>query len=266
MSGAGNDFVVIDNRSRQVRNGSRAARILCDRRWGIGADGLLLLEKSRRAEYRMMYFNADGSYGGMCGNGGRCMARFAVMNGLAPRKHRFEALQHIYLASVKNSEVELSMIDPVGLRLEKKIRLQGKSVSVSHVDTGSPHVVVVCSALGARKRLKSVDVVTLGREIRDHAAFKPGGTNVNFIERMRGNLIAIRTYERGVEAETMACGTGSIAAAIVASRLWELRSPIDVIPESKKTLRVEFVDNGTNITNVRLIGPAVVSFYGIFAL
>jgi diaminopimelate epimerase len=120
--------------------------------------------------------------------------------------------------------------------------------------------------LGAGKRLKSVDVVSLGREIRNHAAFKPGGTNVNFIERMKGNLIRVRTYERGVEAETMACGTGSIASAIVASRLWNLRSPIDVIPESKKTLRVQFDDDGTDITNIRLTGPAVVSFYGIFAL
>jgi len=260
MSGAGNDFVVIDNRSKQIRNGPRAARILCDRRWGVGADGLLLLEKSRKADYRMTYFNADGSYGGMCGNGGRCIARYAVLNGIAPRKHRFEALKYIYVASVRGTEIELSMKDPCELQLHKRIRVGGKTVSVSFVDTGSAHVVVSCSALGRQETLKSVDVVGLGRKIRYHAAFKPSGTNANFVERMKGNSIGVRTYERGVEAETMACGTGSIACAIVASRLWKLNPPIVVVPESGKKLRIDFDDDGTKISNVHLIGPAAISF------
>ena len=123
MSGAGNDFVVIDNRSKKIRNGSRAARRLCDRRWGVGADGLLLLEKSHKADYRMMYFNADGSYGGMCGNGGRCIARYALLNGIAGRKHRFEALKHVYAAAVTGSQVVLTMKDPRRLTMKKKTRL-----------------------------------------------------------------------------------------------------------------------------------------------
>ena len=262
MSGAGNDFVVIDNRSRQIRNGRKAARILCDRRWGIGADGLLLLEKSQKADYRMRYFNADGSYGGMCGNGGRCIARYAVFYRIAPRNHRFEALRQIYEAAVTASEVALAMKDPRSLILNKKIRLDGKSSSVSFVDTGSPHVVVPCSSLGRGKLLKFIDVVGVGREIRFHGEFKPSGANANFIERMKGNSIRIRTYERGVEAETMACGTGSIASAIVASRLWKLNSPVNVIPESGKRLRVEFEDKGASISKVRLIGPAVITFKG----
>jgi diaminopimelate epimerase len=266
MSGAGNDFVVIDNRSRQIRNGPRAARILCDRRWGIGADGLLLLEKSRKADYRMMYYNADGSYGGMCGNGGRCIARYAVLNGIASRNHRLEALKHIYAARVEGSEVKLTMKEPVGLDLKRKIRLHGKPINVSFVNTGSPHAVVFCDALGRGRALRSIDVVDLGNEIRHHAAFKPSGTNANFVEQAGGNSIRVRTYERGVEAETMACGTGSIACAIVASRLWKLHPPIVVVPESGKKLRVDFNDDGTRISNVRLSGPAVISFYGVFEL
>ena len=266
MSGAGNDFVVIDNRSRQIRNGPRAARILCDRRWGIGADGLLLLEKSRKADYRMMYFNADGSYGGMCGNGGRCIARYAVLNGIAPGNHRFEALKHIYAARVEGSEVKLTMKDPVGLDLKRKIRLHGKRVKVSFVNTGSPHAVVFCDDLGRGKTLKAIDVVDLGSEIRHHSAFRPSGTNANFVERARGNSFRIRTYERGVENETMACGTGSIACAIVASRLWKLKPPIFVVAESGKKLKVDFDDDGTRISNVRLSGPTVICFYGLYEL
>ncbi|MCX6142423.1 MAG: diaminopimelate epimerase [Ignavibacteriales bacterium] len=247
-------------------NGPRAARILSDRRWGVGADGLILLEKSRKADYRMMYFNADGSYGGMCGNGGRCIARYAVLNGIAPRNHQFEALKHVYAASVKGSEVELTMKDPGELDMKRKIRLRGKLVSVSFINTGSPHVVVPCDAVGSDKALRSIDVVDLGREIRYHAAFKPSGTNANFVERVKGNSIRIRTYERGVEAETMACGTGSIACAIVASRLWKLIPPVLVVPESGKKLRVDFDDDGTRISNVHLSGPAVISFRGVFGL
>jgi diaminopimelate epimerase len=266
MSGAGNDFVVIDNRSRKIRDGRKAARILCDRRWGIGADGLLLLERSRIAAYRMMYYNADGSYGGMCGNGGRCIALYAVANRIAPRKHRFEARDHIYAASVHGTQVELAMKDPRALRLRRTIRLGGKSVEVSQVDTGSPHVVVSCKSLGRGESLRKLDVAGLGKRIRYHRGFIPSGTNVNFIERGKGNSLYIRTYERGVEAETLACGTGSIASAIIASRLWDLRSPVSVIPASGKILRVEFEDDGKNFANIRLVGPATVSFHGLFDL
>jgi diaminopimelate epimerase len=266
MSGAGNDFVVIDNRSRRLRDGRKAARILCDRRWGIGADGLLLLEKCRKAAYRMMYYNADGSYGGMCGNGGRCIARYAVLDDIAPRNHRFEALNHIYTASVKGTEVELTMKDPQRLRMKRTIRLAGKSLDVSQVDTGSPHVVVCCKSMGRGASLRKLDVAGLGKQIRYHQGFTPSGANVNFIERGKGNSLYIRTYERGVEAETLACGTGSIASAIIASRLWDLHSPVSVIPASGKILRVEFEDDGKNFANIRLVGPATVSFHGLFDL
>jgi diaminopimelate epimerase len=266
MSGSGNDFVVIDNRSVIIRNGMKTARIMCDRRWGVGADGLLLVEKSRRADYRMMYYNADGSYGGMCGNGGRCIAKFAELNRIAPRSHKFEALDHVYSVSVRGSVATLAMKDPRNLKLNRKIRIDGNWIEVSQVDTGSPHVVVSTRSLAGRKALEKIDVFELGKKIRYHVAFKPKGTNANFIERGGGNSISIRTYERGVEAETLACGTGSVAAAIVASRIWKLKSPIIVVPLSGKPLKVEFSTISETFADVRLTGPVTVSFEGTFEL
>ena len=267
MSGAGNDFVVIDNRDRKIKSGAKVARALCDRRQGIGADGLLLLEKSRRAGYKMMYFNADGSYGGMCGNGGRCIAAYAILHRVAPEKHVFEALDYLYNAEVADEEVELEMKDPKDLKLDLRITAKGRNLGVNYVNTGSPHVVVPVKNLpGSRNRLDSIDVVGLGKEIRLHKAFAPEGTNVNFVERMRSNIVRIRTYERGVEDETLACGTGSIASAIVASRIWDLRSPVTILPRSGMRLRVFFARTGDIFTNVRLKGPAQVVFEGTVEL
>ena len=263
MTGAGNDFVVIDNRSKRIKNGAKAAKILCDRRWGIGADGLLLIEKSRSASYRMMYYNADGSYGGMCGNGGRCIAFYAVLHKLARRKHSFEALGYVYSVDVRKTEVVLTLKDPQGLQIANKLALGSETISVNSVDTGSPHVVIPIGNLRELgSSLEDLDVEKVGREIRYHDDFKANGTNVNFIEKKKDNSLTIRTYERGVESETLACGTGSVASALVASRLWNLRSPINVIPKSGHALRVEFDEVGDRLTNIRLAGPARVVFEG----
>ena len=263
MSGAGNDFVVVDNRDRKIRNGARVARILCDRRWGIGADGLLLLQKSRKADYRMLYYNADGSYGGMCGNGGRCIASFAVRKKIAPASHVFEALDYLYKADVGAEEVILRMKNPTGLRIGRQIGLASGRLTVASVNTGSPHVVVKVADIGRNRNLMStLDVIRLGREIRYHRAFKPDGTNVNFIEVAGVNSIRIRTYERGVEDETLACGTGSIASALVASTIWKMRNPVTVIPRSGRRLQVLFDMKEGGFTNIRLKGPAEVTFSG----
>ena len=263
MSGAGNDFVVVDNRDRKIRNGAQIARVLCDRRWGIGADGLLLLERSRKADYRMMYYNADGSYGGMCGNGGRCIARFAVSAKISLRRHRFEALDYIYDAEVSGKSVVLKMKNPSELEIRKLIRLSSRELTLATLNTGSPHVVVTVGDVGRSKDLMStLDVVGLGREIRNHRAFKPSGTNVNFIEVEGPNAIRIRTYERGVEDETLACGTGSIASALVSSMIWKMKSPVTVIPRSGRQLQVMFEGDGDGFRNIRLKGPAEVIFNG----
>jgi diaminopimelate epimerase len=266
MTGAGNDFVVIDNRAKRIKAASKAARLLCDRRWGIGADGLLLLEKSRRASYRMMYYNADGSYGGMCGNGGRCIARFAFMNKIAGRTHEFEALDHVYAAKIEKKEVVLTMKDPRNLKIGDEIPLDSGKLKINSIDTGSPHVVVPVDNLPGGVTLDDVDVLGLGRKLRFHPHFSPSGTNVNFIERAGTNSIKIRTYERGVEDETLACGTGSIASAIVAARLWNLKSPIGVVPKSKMPLRVAFDDKDGAVSQVQLAGPASVVFAGSIEL
>ena len=262
MTGAGNDFVVIDNRAKRIRAASKVARILCDRRWGIGADGLLLLEKSRVASYRMMYYNADGSYGGMCGNGGRCIAWFASMKGIAGKTHEFEALDHTYAAKKGKNEVVLTMMDPRNLRIGDEILLNSGKLRVNSIDTGSPHVVVSAEDLPGGVSLKDVDVLGLGRQLRFHSHFMPCGTNVNFVERAGRNAIRIRTYERGVEDETLACGTGSIASAIVGARLWNLKSPVEVIPKSDMPLRIAFSEKDGVIGHVQLAGPASVVYTG----
>jgi diaminopimelate epimerase len=263
MTGAGNDFVVVDNRTRRIHDGSRAAKLLCDRRWGVGADGLLLLEKSRRGDYRMMYYNADGSYGGMCGNGGRCIALYAVKHRIAAKKHVFEALDHCYAVVVGPKNITLSMKDPHSLRLSDSLNLDSNRQPFNFVDTGSPHVVIPLEELeGQPASVDAVDLAVFGPRVRYHPHFAPAGTNVNIIERTGASSLNIRTYERGVEEETLACGTGAIAGAVVAFRLWGLNRPIRVLPRSKLPLLVDFDETAGNITNVRLVGPAATVFEG----
>ena len=263
MSGAGNDFVLVDNRAALISDKAAVARNVCDRRWGIGADGLLLIERSERAAYRMMYYNADGSYGGMCGNGGRCVAKYAVLQRIAPAQHSFEALDHVYGVLVEGESVRLSMKDPVDLRLRTKISVLRKKLVVHYVDTGSPHVVVPTENLTRnRKGLSSVDVVGLGTLIRFHKAYMPKGTNVNFVELAGKGTLKIRTYERGVEAETLACGTGSIASAVVGALIWDLKPPVRIIPASTVPLSVDFELGQKQVRNVTLTGPATVVFKG----
>ena len=263
MSGAGNDFVVIDNRTRFVRNGEALARKLCDRRWGIGADGLLLVEQSATADFGMKYYNADGSYGGMCGNGGRCVARFAVDNGIAGPKQSFEALEFTYRAVVQPDTVALSMKDPVGLRTNLKIKVGSMLLNAYFTDTGSPHVVIPIQQLRRKYRtLDQIPLEILGAKIRNHRLLKPTGANVNFIDKMKDNSLRMRTYERGVEAETLACGTGSIASAVVAAIIWKLESPVMILASSGSRLAVGFKKQGSTFRNVTLTGPATVTFRG----
>jgi diaminopimelate epimerase len=263
MSGAGNDFVVVDNRSGAIVDASGLARKLCDRRWGIGADGLLLLERSEKADYRMMYYNADGSYGGMCGNGGRCISRYAFEHGIATDTQKFEALDQIYHAVVDPDLVILSMLDPKNMKMNIVLPVGANDIRVHFVDTGSPHVVVPIAQFKKRfETLDAIPVMDIGRKIRNHKAFQPDGTNVNFVQKVDDNSLRIRTYERGVEAETLACGTGSIATAIVAARLWSLNSPVHVVPLSGVTLGVGFDVKDKVFSRITLTGEAKTTFSG----
>jgi diaminopimelate epimerase len=263
MSGAGNDFIVIDNRDGKIRYANRLARRLCDRRWSIGADGLILVEKSKKANYRMSYYNADGSYGGMCGNGGRCVALYSASKGITRNKHTFEALNDIYHATVNKKFVTLRMKNPKDIALNLSLPTSYGKIQGHYVDTGAPHVVIEATQFKHRfRRLQDLPVTELGREIRNHDKFHPKGTNVNFIQILSTNSIQMRTFERGVEDETLACGTGAIASAIVCNLAFGLKSQIKVITRSNRTLRVAFQKKGNQISDVSLKGPALVTFEG----
>jgi len=264
MSGAGNDFVVIDNRSASIQDGTGFARRVCDRHWGVGADGLLLLEKSFTAQYKMMYYNGDGSFGGMCGNGGRCIAMFAFKKGIAGTKHEFESLDHIYSAAIEGDDVKLAMKKPSKLKIDQHVVVKKKRITFSSVNTGSPHIVVDIDQFAKQRlSLRTLDVPFWGKALRDNNKFEPEGTNVNFIQRATDGKIYLRTYERGVESETLACGTGSVASAIVASLKWKIKPPITIIPLSLVPLIINFYIKGKNISSLSLLGPAIVNFIGI---
>jgi diaminopimelate epimerase len=259
-TGAGNDFVLINNLDGALDvDCSELARVVCDRHFGVGADGLLILEKSTRADYSMRYFNADGSWGGMCGNGGRCIARFALHEKIAGKEQKFEALDFLYEAQVTSEEVRLHMKDPEGFRPEFPVDIGDAVIPAYFVDTGAPHVVTFI-ADGPFP-----DVERWGREIRGHTLFRPQGTNVNFAKRRGSNAIEIRTYERGVECETLACGTGSVASALIASHRYSLTSPVTVLVRSGEEVKVYFEGNKGSWTEVILEGGAHLLYSGRFS-
>jgi diaminopimelate epimerase len=265
MSGAGNDFVVIDNRRGTVTEPVAFARVVCDRRRGVGADGLLLLENSNRSDFQMKYYNADGSYGGMCGNGGRCISRFAYLKEIvASEQMKFDALDHVYRAQILKDDVKLTMKNPSDIRSNEMLPMDGLNLISHYIDTGSPHCVIFLDQnkdiLGT---LRDLDVYGIGKTIRYHKSFSPNGTNVNFVEGVDSNTIRIRTYERGVEAETLACGTGSVASAILANQIGGVRAPVVVQTQSGESLQVDFQNRGMSVyEEVSLLGSAHVTFAG----
>ena len=256
-SGAGNDFVLVNNMSGNLRTDFPAlARASCDRHFGVGGDGLLVIQKSALADFMMLYFNADGSSGGMCGNGGRCIARFALMEGIAGKTQRFEALGHVYDAEVGETSVRLRMKDPSGFSSGLAFTIGRKTLRGAFLDTGAPHVVVF------EEDLEGIDVAGLGRAIRNEPRFMPGGANVNFARVRDGSTVEIRTYERGVESETLACGTGSIASALVSADIQRLTSPVTVSVRSGEQLHVHFVRSTQGWSDVFLEGSAHILFQG----
>jgi diaminopimelate epimerase len=257
MNGAGNDFILIDNRAGEIDlDRSQIAR-LCDRHRGIGADGILLLETaSDHADFRMRYFNADGGEAEMCGNGARCFARFANKTTGAEGEISFETPAGIISAELAGDLVTLQMTEPTDLRLNIPLRIGGEKRIVYFINSGVPHVVVPVA------QVRDVDVLREGSAIRHHEMFSPKGANVNFIEKRGADNIAVRTYERGVEDETLACGTGVVASALVFAVTENVKGPIDVIARGGDELRVGFKKAGTTFENVTLTGPAEFVFEG----
>ena len=259
MSGSGNDFILIDNRHDELQVGDLIdfVRTLCARQGSVGADGLILIEQSTRADFRWRFFNADGSEVEMCGNGGRCAARFAFLKGIAPARMSFETVAGIIDAIVSGETVKLRLTDPRHLELHYELRTETGPLTVSSINTGVPHVVHFVDDL------EKFDVFGTGRLIRYHEHYQPAGTNANFVRVLDGHTIQVRTYERGVEAETLACGTGSVAAALVSAQKGLVASPVQVLVRSGERLKIYFEETAAGYGSVYLEGGAKVVYQGL---
>ena len=258
MHGGGNDFVLIDNRRACIPEAEQPAfaRKVCARQVGVGADGLILLEESSRADFSWRFYNADGSEPEMCGNGGRCAARLAVLLGLAGHSLSFETLAGLIHAEVHERMVRLALTGVGDLRLSQQIPINGETLTGHFLKVGVPHVVVPV------RDLEHVPVTSLGRTVRFHPLFGPAGTNVNFIRLKGPHALEVRTYERGVEDETLACGNGAVASVLIAARLGEMASPSVVHTRGGEVLTVHFKSQGETFADVYLEGEALVVFQG----
>jgi diaminopimelate epimerase len=257
MNGAGNDFILFDNRTGDIDLKRNQIEQLCDRHRGIGADGILLLEKpTNQADFRMRYFNADGGEAEMCGNGARCFARFANKVGEQKEKISFETPAGVISAELKGDLVTLRMTEPTDLRLNVDLPMAPEHKAIHFINSGVPHVVIPVP------KIDDADVQREGTAIRYHKIFSPNGTNVNFIEKRGPNRIAIRTYERGVEDETLACGTGIVASALIFAASGKSSSPITVLARGGDELQVGFERVNGGFRNVTLTGPAEFVFEG----
>lgn len=257
MNGAGNDFILFDNRTGDIDLDRNQIEQLCDRHRGIGADGILLLEEpTNRADFRMRYFNADGGEAEMCGNGARCFARFANKVGAQKARISFETPAGVISAELKGDLVTLRMTEPTDLRLNVDLPMTAENKMVHFINSGVPHVVIPVA------KIDVADVRREGAAIRHHKMFLPNGTNVNFIEKRGPSKIAIRTYERGVEDETLACGTGIVASALIFAASENTNGPISVIARGGDELEVDFEKVEAHFRNVTLTGPAEFVFEG----
>ena len=257
MNGAGNDFVLIDNRAGEVNLTPRQIARICDRHRGVGADGILLLEPARNgADFRMRYYNRDGGEAEMCGNGARCFARFVERETGAGERISFETPAGVIGAQLQGDVVRLTMSEPRDERFDLKISAGVRSWRGHFINSGVPHVVVPVPSV------EKVDVNGDGAMIRHHPMFAPAGANANFLEKRGPRAIAIRTYERGVENETLACGTGVVASALVFAATEKINGPITVEVRGGSKLSVDFRREGNRFYNVTLTGPAEFVFEG----
>jgi diaminopimelate epimerase len=260
LEGAGNDFLGLDGRAGGFKLKRQQIADLCDRRRGVGADGVLVVEKPkvRGADFRMRYYNSDGGEAEMCGNGARCFALLArAVSGRKGNELRVQTQAGLLTLRMSGREVQVSMTEPTKLRLGKKVVVAGRKLAVDFLNTGVPHAVLFV------RSVRSIDVAKQGRAIRYHSAFAPSGTNVNFVEIGRGNRIHVRTYERGVEGETLACGTGVVAASILSNLRRGLRPPIQVATRGGDNVRVGFSMENGHARKVTLQGPARIVYRGV---
>jgi diaminopimelate epimerase len=257
MNGAGNDFVLIDNRDGAYKFSSKEIAFLCDRHRGVGADGVLLAERpTGDADSRMRYFNSDGGEADMCGNGARCFARFLEKIAGPFSEVSFETPAGRIQAGFDGKLVKLAMSRPHHMVLNRTLEIGGLKLSAHSINTGVPHVVTFVDDL------ESTPTQQWGAQIRNHHAFQPDGTNANFVKELEPGKIAIRTYERGVEAETLACGTGVAASGLIYAALNAGTSPVQALVRGGDWLEVGFERAGNGFADVTLKGPADFAFEG----
>ncbi|MGD9247058.1 MAG: diaminopimelate epimerase [Desulfobacteraceae bacterium] len=258
MSGSGNDFILMDNRDGVVPadNLPQFAERVCRRKLSAGADGLILVEHSENVDFRWRFFNSDGSLAEMCGNGARCVARFAHMNGIAKEVMGFETIAGIIHAQVHGDQVKIKMTDPYDWVVDASLSTASGRVNYISLNTGVPHVVIEVDDI------ESTDVVGMGREIRRHPEFAPAGTNVNFLEVKPAGIGRVRTYERGVEDETLACGTGIVASALTLALRKQERAPVTLETRSGNHLKVHFSKDAERFVDIYLEGDARIIYQG----
>jgi len=255
MSGTGNDFIVIDHRQKIIAPELQPelARLLCRRKFSLGADGLILIEEGEGVDFQWQFYNADGSVAEMCGNGARCAARYAHDLGLAGESMRFMTLAGVIEAEMVGGDVvRLRMTAPQDIVPPRPLEVEGTEMEVSSINTGVPHAVCFVDDIA------QVDVARWGRSIRFHERYAPAGTNVNFAQVSAPGRLYIRTYERGVEGETLACGTGAVACAITAGLLKGMAAPLELVTSGGESLTIHFTlkDEGRRVEDVFLEGPA----------
>jgi len=262
MNGAGNDFILLDNRAGKLTLTNEQIVRLCHRQRGIGADGLFLLKPnaSGQADWSWDFYNSDGSTADMCGNGARCFARFVQAVTGTPGQTSFETGAGVIKAQFHGERVTVNLTAPHSQRLNEVIPAAGAKLTVHSLNTGVPHAVIFVPDADQAM------VQQLGAEIRYHAHFKPKGTNVNFVQVLGPNHVRVRTYERGVEGETLACGTGVTASALISSRVHQFTSPVKVQVQGGDTLEVSWKEAGDTFTEVQLNGPADFVFKGTIEL
>lgn len=262
LSGAGNDFIGISNMDLQLndREKKELTKLLCPRRTSVGADGTLFIEPSKKAHFTMRYYNADGSEAETCGNGARCIARLAYKLDIAPAQMSFITQAGQYSATIINEQdVRVSMSDPTDEKRGIAVKLPNFQGEVDFINTGVPHVVTVVS------NLEKYPVKKAGNALRYADIFQPSGTNANFISLVSKEpepVLRVRTYERGVEDETLACGTGCIASALMAYRKFHLHSPVKCITQADLIITVYFKEDNNTFKDIQLQGPAVQVFRG----
>ena len=258
MSGSGNDFILVDNRLGVIdeKKLDQFIAAVCRRKLSVGADGLILIETSDRADFKWRYFNADGGEVDMCGNGSRCVARLAHLKGIADAHLSFETKAGIIHAEVRDAWVKVEMPGPTQPEMDYLLDVDGETLSASSMTVGVPHVVVWV------EDIDETPVVQWGRAIRYHDRYAPEGTNANFVRQLDDGSIEIRTYERGVEDETLACGTGSVATALIAASKGMVTSPASLRTRGGETLRIHFQKSGKGFQKVYLEGETRVIYEG----